>query len=217
MKGRHIARFSLACLAGISVIGSLSVSCTSKPGLRASEVAHPPKGAQPDSRTWTPVGAPQASMGTAGDYTKVESSGLKIVGGVMPPGGDAGGATPLLRRHPAHGHVDRRYASVGDRRTVADVSCLPPFDEEVWVIERPGAKAARPNDEVPGCGALMTCLPDQPATQVPVPLKHTDVKANIAGAIASVEVTQQFFNPFSGKIEAVYVFPLPETPPSMTF
>jgi Ca-activated chloride channel family protein len=56
----------------------------------------------------------------------------------------------------------------------------------------------------------MTCLPDQPTQQVPVPLKHTDVHASIAGSIASVEVTQQFFNPFSGKIEAVYVFPLPE-------
>jgi Ca-activated chloride channel family protein len=45
---------------------------------------------------------------------------------------------------------------------------------------------------------------------VPVPLKHTDVKASIAGYIATVDVKQQFHNPFSEKIEAVYVFPLPE-------
>src|SRR5687768_18017209 len=31
-----------------------------------------------------------------------------------------------------------------------------------------------------------------------------------SGYIASVEVTQQFQNPYDSKIEAVYVFPLPE-------
>lgn len=43
------------------------------------------------------------------------------------------------------------------------------------------------------------------------PLKHTDVKANIAGFIARVTVTQTFHNPYDEKIEAVYVFPLPHT------
>lgn len=61
---------------------------------------------------------------------------------------------------------------------------------------------------IPGSGALMTRLPDS-ETPVPVPLKHTDVKASIAGYIATVDVTQQYHNPYSGKIEAVYVFPLP--------
>src|SRR4029453_19100366 len=42
------------------------------------------------------------------------------------------------------------------------------------------------------------------------PLRHTDVKAAIAGYIASVTVVQQFHNPYEEKIEAVYVFPLPE-------
>src|SRR5207247_7169586 len=37
----------------------------------------------------------------------------------------------------------------------------------------------------------------------------TDVKASISGYIGSVEVVQQFLNPYSSKIEAVYVFPLP--------
>lgn len=48
-------------------------------------------------------------------------------------------------------------------------------------------------------GALGTC-----------PLKHTAFDAEISGTIARVSVTQQFHNPFSEKIEAVYVFPLPE-------
>ncbi len=49
-----------------------------------------------------------------------------------------------------------------------------------------------------------------PQTIVPVPLKHTDVDARIDGYISTVRVTQQFENPFSHTIEAVYVFPLPE-------
>ncbi|HEY8562045.1 MAG TPA: VIT domain-containing protein [Pyrinomonadaceae bacterium] len=41
------------------------------------------------------------------------------------------------------------------------------------------------------------------------PLKHTDVRANIAGFLTRVTVTQTFQNPFDEKIEAVYAFPLP--------
>ncbi len=41
------------------------------------------------------------------------------------------------------------------------------------------------------------------------PLKHTDVRADISGPIARVTVTQEFFNPTSEVIEAVYTFPLP--------
>ena len=35
------------------------------------------------------------------------------------------------------------------------------------------------------------------------------MKGRISGYIATVEVTQQYRNPYEGKIEAVYVFPLP--------
>lgn len=88
-------------------------------------------------------------------------------------------------------------------------------NEELWVIQRPGAAGgAAPNDDVPGSGALVCKLPvageSAAPVDVPVPLKHTDVKASIVGAISAVHVTQQFHNPFSEKIEAVYVFPLPE-------
>lgn len=41
------------------------------------------------------------------------------------------------------------------------------------------------------------------------PLKHTAIDAELSGTIARVSVTQQFHNPFTQKIEAVYVFPLP--------
>ena len=42
------------------------------------------------------------------------------------------------------------------------------------------------------------------------PLKHTDVSIQISGPLARAQVTQQFENPYSDKIEAVYTFPLPQ-------
>nr|NIR51119.1 hypothetical protein [candidate division KSB1 bacterium]NIR72063.1 hypothetical protein [candidate division KSB1 bacterium]NIS26574.1 hypothetical protein [candidate division KSB1 bacterium]NIT73336.1 hypothetical protein [candidate division KSB1 bacterium]NIU27184.1 hypothetical protein [candidate division KSB1 bacterium] len=52
--------------------------------------------------------------------------------------------------------------------------------------------------------------PDVDGEKVAVPLKHTDVQADISGFIVRVDVTQTFVNPFDKRIEAVYVFPLPE-------
>ena len=42
------------------------------------------------------------------------------------------------------------------------------------------------------------------------PLKHTDVFIQVSGPLARAQVTQQFENPYSDKIEAVYSFPLPQ-------
>ena len=82
--------------------------------------------------------------------------------------------------------------------------------EELWVIARAvDSKPAAQDSEAPGCGALMATLPNA-TEQVPVPLKHTAVEAGIDGYIATVNVTQQFHNPYDSKIEAVYVFPLPQ-------
>ena len=81
--------------------------------------------------------------------------------------------------------------------------------EELWVIEKGVGDAAIPADDAtPGTGA-MTAKPAGQDKAVAIPLKHTDVKASVAGYIASVEVTQQFQNPYAEKIEATYVFPLP--------
>jgi len=43
------------------------------------------------------------------------------------------------------------------------------------------------------------------------PLEHTSVKGEITGFLAATNVTQIFTNPYDYKIEAVYVFPLPQT------
>lgn len=86
-------------------------------------------------------------------------------------------------------------------------SSLPNASEELWIISKPAkAQAAEPVD-MPRSGALVVKDGEK---VLPFPLKHTDVRARIDGYIATVEVRQQYVNPFDTKIEAVYVFPLPE-------
>ncbi len=43
-----------------------------------------------------------------------------------------------------------------------------------------------------------------------LPLEHTDVLARVSGTVAEVMVTQRFSNPLHTRLEAVYVFPLPD-------
>jgi len=82
----------------------------------------------------------------------------------------------------------------------------PLADEEIWVIARGSDVVAQRADDSPGSGALMAKIEQK---EIPMPLKHTDVRASVSGYIGEVEVTQQFHNPYSSKIEAIYLFPLP--------
>jgi Ca-activated chloride channel family protein len=66
----------------------------------------------------------------------------------------------------------------------------------------------RADQPAPTGGELRVVTPGGPVEQCP--LKHTDVLAEITGNVAQVEVTQTFQNPYDRKIEAVYVFPLPD-------
>ncbi|HVY62813.1 MAG TPA: VIT domain-containing protein [Planctomycetota bacterium] len=73
-----------------------------------------------------------------------------------------------------------------------------------------GATGGGAEDDGGGAGALLARDRDGKA-QGRFPLEHTDVAAEVAGFLASTRVTQTFGNPFQAPIEAVYVFPLPET------
>ena len=77
--------------------------------------------------------------------------------------------------------------------------------DELWVIEK--AHTDLRQEDVPKSGELRAKMADK---TVPMPLKHTDVKAQISLYIASVNVKQEYHNPYDEKIEAVYVFPLPQ-------
>jgi Ca-activated chloride channel family protein len=80
--------------------------------------------------------------------------------------------------------------------------------DEIWVIAKDETpQAVGPEYQTPGSGAMLV---EKGEEKIPLPLKHTDVKGRVCGYIATVEVTQQFQNPFSEKIEAVYIFPLPQ-------
>ncbi|MFH1719780.1 MAG: VIT domain-containing protein, partial [Planctomycetota bacterium] len=81
--------------------------------------------------------------------------------------------------------------------------------DEIWVIAKSETQAVPRGEETPGCGAMLAKLPKEDK-EIPLPLKHTDVKGQISGYIATVDVTQQFHNPYDEKIEAEYVFPLPQ-------
>ena len=96
---------------------------------------------------------------------------------------------------------------VPDRRMPADL--LNVTADEVWVIAKAESQAVPPSEDTPGCGAMLARVPKE-EKEIPLPLKHTDVKGQISGYIATVDVTQQFHNPYDEKIEAVYVFPLPQ-------
>ncbi|MGQ9651735.1 MAG: VIT domain-containing protein [Phycisphaerae bacterium] len=103
------------------------------------------------------------------------------------------------------------FGRLADRLvTQASPGALPFPGEELWVIQRPSGEQPKPaGEDIPGSGELRAKLPGE-TKEIPLPLKHTDVQAAIAGYIATVDVTQQYHNPYESKIEAVYVFPLPE-------
>lgn len=77
--------------------------------------------------------------------------------------------------------------------------------DEFLVIERgPASKDGRP-----ACPELRARVAGE-EREVPLPLRRTDVKGRVTLHVASVTVRQEYENPYDGKIEAVYVFPLPE-------
>ncbi len=65
---------------------------------------------------------------------------------------------------------------------------------------------ANPSD--PGQGELCVRTGDRAGQRFP--LAHTAVDARIDGIVARVRVTQIYDNPYPDKIEAIYIFPLPD-------
>lgn len=64
--------------------------------------------------------------------------------------------------------------------------------------------------QTPGAPGALVILGKEGKPAGACPLKHTDVKAEIAGFVARVDVVQEFYNPTTENIEAVYTFPLPD-------
>ncbi|MEQ9406950.1 MAG: VIT domain-containing protein [Fuerstiella sp.] len=128
------------------------------------------------------------------------------LGGSLGAGGQAESKTRNLRGRFSLSRAAEQMSP--EQQKTIEVSLQP--GEELWVIAKATTATPPPAVEAPGCGALMATLPGE-TKQVPVPLRHTAVQGNIDGYIATVDVTQQFHNPYDSKIEAVYVFPLPQS------
>jgi Ca-activated chloride channel family protein len=72
----------------------------------------------------------------------------------------------------------------------------------LWIIARSSDDETNPAEESLGSGALMAKIE---AKEVPLPLKHTDVRASVSGYIGSVEVVQQFQIPTTGDRGGLFV------------
>lgn len=132
--------------------------------------------------------------------------------GAMRAGSPSPAVAPSPRSRSKSMSLQKNVAPMPARRVEADPRTLPSREEEIWVISRLDNKSqprvASHDNELPIC--QMRCKRPDDGVEIPMPLKHTEVDAAIDGYLATVEVTQQFHNPFSSKIEAVYVFPLPQ-------
>ena len=153
--------------------------------------------------------APSGSIALDGDSLYMTQGPSDVYGGALSASKtlSADNLDATSRRQLGRTGISRMMPSSVERST--DSALLGPVTEdEIWVIARPERpQAVGPQYQTPGSGAMLAKVEEK---EIPLPLKHTDVKGQISGYIATVEVTQQFQNPYSEKIEAVYVFPLPQ-------
>ena len=109
-----------------------------------------------------------------------------------------------VRTHPGTGQTGMTFKL----RPIADPADAPNTAE--WRTQSEPAFVRHD----PGSGTMLAGFPSPGKPEltrfVPLPLKHTAVDAAINGYIGTVNVKQEYANPYDTKIEAVYVFPLPE-------
>jgi len=157
--------------------------------------------------------ADQAAEGALAEAKRADAAAQRAEGAAgmykrMPTGGGEDEINAPAALAP---EVGQRLAAGLERDASAASPAAPPSfaGEELWVIARAEPQAAPAGATVPERPDLRAKLPSS-EKEIPLPLEHTDVRADIAGYIASVRVRQQYHNPYAEKIEAVYVFPLPE-------
>lgn len=194
-------------IAGVSVI-SYSLACQMAYLHAPSESAS----READYESWDEDDYyAQADAAPRDSSVPIVNNNLRLTPGA--PGGvgqSPSMAKPKFPRRRAGGRRGLANDSSDVRQKLAAYpGTLPSEDEELWIIQKASVDTNERGDNAPGSGALLCKLPDQEET-IPVPLEHTDVHASISAYIATVNVTQKFANPYDEKIEAVYVFPLPQ-------
>ena len=98
-----------------------------------------------------------------------------------------------------HQRTFRLFSGLRPVRLLAAMICL--------LLAVPGL--ASPGSEYVEGSGHMIAVREGEENSVVLPLKQTRVKAQIAGLVSTVVVAQEFENPYTTPIEAVYVFPLP--------
>lgn len=163
-------------------------------------VAEPPPANQPRSGSLMGADGPSASRGMAPEGAEPSRERPR-------PFGHGHEMAAVARKQGADGRLaDRRDEGEADARALARLGA----GEELWVIARADWNGGNTPPPEPPARCGLNARPPGAAEEIPLPLTHTDVKASVAGYIASVSVTQQYENPYQEKIEAIYVFPLPQ-------
>ncbi|MBK8979493.1 MAG: VWA domain-containing protein [Planctomycetes bacterium] len=129
------------------------------------------------------------------------------LGGCSGPAGDGGlSSGPAEAQYDSYGY-DLEAGEPGLLGEAAPAAGGFGDADEVVVVERPdGSRVAYGPDRI---AALRAKLDGHPSG-VALPLERTDVVGRVQLNVASVTLTQVFTNPYASKIEAVYVFPLPQ-------
>ncbi|MCJ8329824.1 MAG: VWA domain-containing protein, partial [Lentisphaeria bacterium] len=85
------------------------------------------------------------------------------------------------------------------------------YSDDVWIIEKSGVEAAKKDTKAYRASLIIEVPGENKQKEfVPLPLSQTIVKGKVDGYVAKVFVTQKYKNPYDTKIEASYIFPLPQ-------
>lgn len=206
------------------------------PGGRASTTVPatgPPVGAA--SRGLSIGGGTAHELGLRLEEARQREASSEPAAGARPSSGVSGGVTGLALRNRRISDLpmrDQEAIRVGSRRSVEAVArvggalsaagpatpvaedgersldlALIDYDE-VWVVARRDRRGSLPPPGERAEAGLRARSGE--GEDLPFPLRRTAVDAQVDGFVASVLVRQSYHNPYDEKIEAVYVFPLPE-------
>lgn len=179
-----VTRFTLLLLSALLLIGL--ASC----GQHASRPAGSASG-------------PEASMEMARGFSSRHAGAAAIEAEIAGMGSRADEVWVVAKPAPARSREMQREALHGDIPAIGRSF----VGEDAELDDRQKQILA---DTITSGGLIGIDVIREEPIIIPMPLQHTEVHASIASTIASVQVTQQYRNPYNGKIEAVYIFPLPD-------
>jgi Ca-activated chloride channel family protein len=138
----------------------------------------------------------------SGDLVKDSTQMLGSISNAYSPGWTAGAAGRNGADASAAFSRTLNARTAAQKRVLEDLAST----DEIWIIEK--LTARRPGAQAPVRADLLATGKD--GELIPIPLQHSSYSVKVAGILAETHVRQTYANPFAAKIEAVYVFPLPD-------